>query len=98
MIVFATDTPEYNMPTNALKLNHMLGADNAHRVYDMNCNCTGMLVAMDVMAGYMQQRSSIRKALLVGSMHVSSVVKYREDKINVHDCQSAQFRDTKSCL
>ncbi len=78
MIVFATDTPEYNMPTNALKLNHMLGADNAHRVYDMNCNCTGMLVAMDVMAGYMQQRSSIRKALLVGSMHVSSVVKYRD--------------------
>ncbi|MDE7477418.1 MAG: ketoacyl-ACP synthase III [Lachnospiraceae bacterium] len=78
MIVFATDTPEYNMPTNALKLNHMLKAKNAHRVYDMNCNCTGMLVAMDVVAGYMQQRPSIRKTLLVGSMHVSSVVKYRD--------------------
>ena len=29
MIVFASDTPEYNMPTNALKLNHMLNAKNA---------------------------------------------------------------------
>lgn len=78
MIVFATDTPEYNMPTNALKLNHMLGAKNANRVFDMNCNCTGMLVALDVIAGYMQRRPSIKKALIVGSMHVSSVVKYSD--------------------
>ncbi len=78
MIVFATDTPEYNMPTNALKLNHMLKATNAHRVYDMNCNCTGMLVALDTVAGYMQQRPSIKKTLVIGSMHVSSVVRYKD--------------------
>ena len=54
MIVFASDTPEYTSPTNALKLNQMLNATNANRVFDMNCNCIGMLVAMDVIAGYVQ--------------------------------------------
>lgn len=78
MIVFATDTPEYNVPTNALKLNQMLKAENAHRVYDMNCNCIGMLLALDTIAGYMQQRPSIKKTLIVGSMHVSSVVRYKD--------------------
>lgn len=81
MIVFATDTPEYTSPTNALKLNQMLGAHNAQRVLDMNCNCIGMLVAMDMIAGYMQKRSSIKKALIVGSMHVSSVVNYKDSVV-----------------
>ncbi len=78
MIVFATDTPEYNVPTNALKLNQMLKAENAHRVYDMNCNCIGMLWAMDAIAGYMQQRRSVKRTLIIGSMHVSSVVRYKD--------------------
>lgn len=81
MIVFASDTPEYNMPTNALKLNKMLGAKKAHRVFDMNSNCTGMIVAMDVVAGYMQKRPAIKKALVVGSMHISSVVKYKDSVV-----------------
>ncbi|MCM1283979.1 MAG: hypothetical protein NC180_09260 [Muribaculaceae bacterium] len=81
LIVFASDTPEYNMPTNALKLNQMLGTKNAHRVFDMNCNCIGMLVAMDVVAGYMQRRPAIKTALIVGSMHISSVVKYKDSVV-----------------
>lgn len=81
MIVFVSDTPEYNMPTNALKLNHMLNAKNAHRVFDMNCNCIGMLVAMDVVASYMQRRPAIKTALIVGSMHISSVVKYKDSVV-----------------
>lgn len=81
MIIFISDTPEYNMPTNALKLSKMLGAENAHRVFDMNCNCTGMLVGIDVAAGYMQQRYDIQKALIIGSMHISSVVKYRDSVV-----------------
>lgn len=78
MIVFASDTPEYNSPTNALKLNHMLKTKNANRVFDMNCNCIGMLVAMDMVAGNMQQRASLKTSLIVGSMHVSSVVRYKD--------------------
>ena len=81
MIVFATDTPEYTSPTNALKLNQMLKAVNANRVYDMNCNCIGMLVAMDMVAAYMKQRKGVKKALIVGSMHVSSVVNYKDSVV-----------------
>lgn len=81
MIVFASDTPEYTSPTNALKLNQMLKAVNANRVYDMNCNCIGMLVAMDMVATYMKQRKSVKKTLVVGSMHVSSVVNYKDSVV-----------------
>ena len=81
MIIFISDTPEYNVPTNALKLCQMLGADNAHRVFDMNCNCIGMLLGLDIAAGYMQKRKTVKKAMLVGSMHVSSVVKYKDSVV-----------------
>ena len=81
MIVFVSDTPEYTSPTNALKLNQMLKAVNANRVFDMNCNCIGMLVAMDVIAGYAKQSKNIKNILIVGSMHVSSVVNYKDSVV-----------------
>lgn len=31
MIVFSSETPEYTAPTNALKLNHMLGKKCSYR-------------------------------------------------------------------
>lgn len=81
MIVFVSDTPEYTSPTNALKLNQMLGAENANRVFDMNCNCIGMLTAMDMIAGYAKQNKSVHKIMIVGSMHVSSVVNYKDSVV-----------------
>lgn len=74
MIVFVSDTPEYTFPTNALKLNKMLGAKNAHTVFDMNCNCIGMLTALDVVSRYAQSKVQIENILVVGSLHISSVV------------------------
>lgn len=78
MIVFVSDTPEYNSPTNALKLNHMLKATNAHRVFDMNCNCTGMLVALDNISTYAKHYEDVNKILIVGCIHISSVVDYKD--------------------
>ena len=78
MIVFVSDTPEYNMPTNALILNNKLGADNAHIVFDMNCNCTGMLVALDNVSRFMKTNKSVKKALVVGSLYASSVVRWND--------------------
>lgn len=65
----------------ALKLRRMLGVENAHRVFNMNCSCIGMLLGLDIAAGYMQRRKAVKKALLVGSMHVSSVVKYKDSVV-----------------
>ncbi len=74
MIIFVSDTPEYTSPTNALKLNKMLGAVNAHTVFDMNCNCIGMLTAIDLVSNYVKVKKSIKNILLVSSIHISSVV------------------------
>lgn len=78
MIVFVSDTPEYTSPTNALILNNKLGADNAHIVFDMNCNCTGMLVALDNVSRFMKTNKSVKKALVVGSLYASSVVRWND--------------------
>lgn len=78
MIVFVSDTPEYNSPTNALKINHMIKANNAHRVFDMNCNCTGMLVALDNISTYAKHYEDVNKILIVGCIHISSVVDYKD--------------------
>ncbi len=74
MIVFTSDTPEYTAPSNALKLNHLLGAKNAHVVYDLNNNCIGMLTALDQVSNYMKMKKTLKNVLVVGSMLISSVV------------------------
>lgn len=76
-IVFSSDTPEYLCPSNALIINHELQAVNAHKVYDLNSNCVGMIVAMDQVSRYMKTSKNIKYSLVVGSILVSSVA--RED-------------------
>lgn len=74
MIVLSSETPEYTVPSNALKLNHMLGAKNAHIVYDINNNCIGMLTALDQVNMYAKTKRNIKKILVVGTLLISSVV------------------------
>ncbi len=75
MLVFVSDTPEYLIPSNALKLVDMLQANNVILSFDFNSNCTGMVSAMDVVTNYMKGKSEINKAMIVGSFHISSVAK-----------------------
>jgi 3-oxoacyl-[acyl-carrier-protein] synthase III len=70
MIVFASDTPEYLIPTNALLISRELETKNAHIVYDLNANCTGMITAIDQVYRYMDHKK-LRYALLVSSVHIS---------------------------
>lgn len=76
-IIFASDTPEYTAPCNALKINYYLGAKNAHTVYDLNTNCVGMIVAVDQVSRFLLSNNKVKKALVVGSQKVFSVS--RED-------------------
>ncbi|MCL2560473.1 MAG: hypothetical protein FWE07_08285 [Turicibacter sp.] len=66
-IVFATETPEYTTPTNAVMLNDALEATNAHVVYDMNANCIGMVAALDQVQAIMKVNQRLNKVLVVGS-------------------------------
>lgn len=68
MIVFVSEMPEYLVPTCALKLNHLLGAKNAHTLLDINQSCTGMISGLDFVSRYMQSNKKVSHALLVGSI------------------------------
>ncbi len=74
MIKVATDTPEYLAPSNALLLNHRLGA-SANHVNDLNSNCIGLLSAFDETARYMKQNPNYDKSLLVGSTYLTSITR-----------------------
>jgi 3-oxoacyl-[acyl-carrier-protein] synthase III len=71
MIVFASQTPEYTYPTNALLLHHKLQCKNRTITMDSNANCAGMVAAVEQTSRYMQSNSSVRYALVVGSDHSS---------------------------
>jgi len=75
MIVFVSDTPEYTYPSNALLLNRILGAKNAHIVYDMNANCIGMLSAIDQVNAFLKSRADLQRALIIGSVYVSNIAR-----------------------
>lgn len=74
MIVFVTDTPEYTIPSQALQLVDIIGAKHVHMAFDLNSNCTGMIVAMEITKTYMSTRKDIKKAAIVGGFHISSIV------------------------
>lgn len=77
MIVFASDTPEYLSPSNALIICNKLNANNANIVYDINANCIGMLVALDQISCVMKTKEDIKYSLIVSGIHASSIS--RED-------------------
>ena len=73
LLVFATDTPEFTSPTNAIKLLDMLGGPNIQMAYDTNSNCLGMITALDQASRILMTNRRFHKALVVGSMLFSSV-------------------------
>lgn len=81
MLVFVSDIPEYLSPTNALKIVDALGADHVFIAFDFNSNCTGMLMAMDVVSNYMKSRSKVQHALVVGSFNISSIAKHDDSVV-----------------
>lgn len=70
MIVFASDTPEYLIPTNALLIAREIEAKNAHIIYDSNANCTGFITALDQVYRYMQSKK-LDYAMVVSTILIS---------------------------
>jgi len=71
MIVFASQTPEYTYPTNALILHRKLQGKHRTITMDSNANCAGMVTAVEQTSRYMQSNSQVRYALVVGSDYSS---------------------------
>lgn len=72
-IIYATDTPEYITPCNAMMVNAALGAKNAHCCFDFNTSCTGMLHAMDIAKKMMLGDDRLNVVVVVGSLMASMV-------------------------
>ncbi|MCT4619698.1 MAG: hypothetical protein N4A62_09965 [Marinisporobacter sp.] len=75
IIVFVSDMPEYLSPSNALIIQNKIEAINAHRVYDINSNCLGMITALDQLNAMMKVNKNLKKALIVGSIVSSDIAR-----------------------
>lgn len=80
LLIFATDSPEYNCPSNALYLHGLLNTANANIAFDLNTNCSGMASAFDIASRMLKENGRLRKALVIGSL-LSSLIASRIDPV-----------------
>ncbi len=73
LLVFATDTPEYTSPANAVKVLDMFGGAKIKMAYDTNTNCLGMVTAIDQASRILMTNKRFKRALVVGGILFSSV-------------------------
>ncbi|WP_270567108.1 3-oxoacyl-[acyl-carrier-protein] synthase III C-terminal domain-containing protein [Clostridium beijerinckii] len=72
VIVFASNTPEYLSPSNALLIQNKLDAKNVKVVFDINCDCAGMTLAIDTVTRLLKTNKRYKKGLVVGSVMMSA--------------------------
>jgi 3-oxoacyl-[acyl-carrier-protein] synthase-3 len=72
LLFYVSDTPEYLVPTNSLRLHNILGTINAHINMDINANCIGMLAALDNAQIYLRTKN-IKYGLVIGSVLLSNI-------------------------
>ncbi|WP_211745631.1 ketoacyl-ACP synthase III [Paenibacillus sp. Marseille-Q4541] len=80
ILYFATQTPEYLMPTNALILHKEIGMGHNSAAIDVNGTCVGMLLAMEQAVNYLRQTKGVKRALVVGADHISRYTR-EEDEV-----------------
>lgn len=67
LIAFCSGTPEFVCPSNALKIHQVIDGNESAIVYDLNSNCSGMLLAFEQICRNMQNNPSIKYAMIIGS-------------------------------
>lgn len=70
LIIFVSDTPEYLAPSNASKIHYALKGKNTAGILDINCNCVGMLTALEQASKIMKHDKNINKVLIVGAQQL----------------------------
>ncbi|HEY3417226.1 MAG TPA: beta-ketoacyl-ACP synthase III [Armatimonadota bacterium] len=76
LIVVATITPDYPLPSTACILQHRLGAEHA-AAFDLSAACTGFIYALS-MASAQLQTGQFRNALIIGAESLSKVTDYTD--------------------
>lgn len=92
MVIFSTQVPEYNLPTNAMFVHDAIGGHNRAILMDSNANCAGMTVAIDQAAHYMLSSKHIKYALVIGA-DANSFITNPEQEISY-----ANFADSAAAV
>lgn len=73
MILFSSQFPEYTCPNQALIVHNLIGgkSDDEIMVMDINSNCVGMIMALDIVNGYMLEKKKFKKALIIGADYMT---------------------------
>ena len=73
MIVFSSQFPEYTCPNQALAIHNVIGGkkDDKIMIMDINANCVGTIMALDIVNGYMLQKKKFKKALIIGADYMT---------------------------
>jgi 3-oxoacyl-[acyl-carrier-protein] synthase-3 len=77
LLVIATVTPDYPMPSTACVVQHKLGIPSTAACFDVNAACSGFIYALDT-ACAMIGSGRYKKALLIGAEKLSSVVDWQD--------------------
>jgi 3-oxoacyl-[acyl-carrier-protein] synthase-3 len=77
LVVVATVTPDYPMPSTACIVQHKLGIPTTAACFDVNAACSGFIYGLDT-ACAMLSSGRYQKALVIGAEKLSSVVDWQD--------------------
>ena len=73
LIVFSSQFPEYTSPAQSLIIHNLINGttERENMVMDINVNCVGMVVALDVVSRFLLQKKKFKRVLLIGADYAS---------------------------
>ncbi len=77
LVIVATITPDYPMPSTACVVQSKLGIKSSAACFDVNAACSGFIYALDT-ACAMISSGRYKKALVIGAEKLSSVVNWKD--------------------
>lgn len=72
MILFVSQTPEFLIPTNSLMIHSAIGGKLKTSCFDLNGNCSGILVAVEQASRNIIANEHINRVLVVGADYIST--------------------------
>jgi 3-oxoacyl-[acyl-carrier-protein] synthase III len=77
LLILATVTPDYPMPSTACFVQHKLGVPSTAACFDLNAACSGFIYALDTACALIGS-GRYKKALVIGAEKLSSVVDWQD--------------------
>lgn len=76
LLIIATVTPDYRLPSNACVVQEKMGLPNA-AAFDVVAACSGFISGLSIGRAYIES-GQYRKVLVVGAEHLSSIANYAD--------------------